>query len=113
VTKILPYVPDIPVVLAHMGGRSEDPREEEILLTFPENVYIDTAMSAKFQAIEDFERLTAAYGPERVILASDFPYDTQKNAIQYVKNSHFSESEKEMILGENAMKILGDRIRVR
>ena len=112
VKKILPHIPDIPVVLAHMGGRSENPEEEKILMQFPENVYIDTAMSARFQDIHEFERLAGAYGPDRVILASDFPYDTQKNAIQYIKNSHFSESEKNMILGENARKILGDRIRL-
>jgi len=106
VAKFLRYVSDVPVVLAHMGGRSEDPREEELLLTFPENVYIDTAMSAKFQAMEDFERLAAAYGPERVVFGSDFPYDTQANAIQYIENSSFSDAEKSKILGGNAAKIL-------
>lgn len=113
VAKFLKYVSDVPVILAHMGGRSEDPNEEKILLGFPENVYIDTAMSSKFQDLEEFERLAAAMGPERVILGSDFPYDTQKSAIRYIENSSFSEAEKNMMLGENATKILGERIRIR
>ncbi len=109
--KILPYLSDVPVVLAHMGGRSGNPEEEKILFDFPENVFIDTAMSAEWQPTEDFERMVEAMGPERVIFGSDFPYGTQKKAIEYIRNTKFSESEKAMMLGGNAMKILSDKIR--
>lgn len=113
VAKILRFLPDVPVILAHMGGRSQDPAEEKILMSFPENVYIDTAMSAELQDPSDFERLAAAYGPERVIFGSDFPYGSQKAAVRYIRNTGFSESEKAMMLGLNAVKILGDSIRKR
>jgi len=109
VAKFIRYLSDVPVILAHMGGRSGNPEEEKILFDFPENVYIDTAMSAERQEPEDFERLASAMGPERVVLASDFPYGTQKAAIAYIKNSSFSDSEKAMMLGGNAAKILGSR----
>ncbi|MBE5970958.1 MAG: hypothetical protein E7246_00355 [Lachnoclostridium sp.] len=108
VAKFIKYLPDVPVVLAHMGGRSGNSEEEQILFGLPENVYIDTAMSAERQPQEDFERLASAMGPERVIFGSDFPYGTQKAAIAFVRNSKFSEHEKAMMLGGNAVKILGE-----
>lgn len=107
VAKILPYLSDVPVILAHMGGRSGIAMEEKVLFQFPENVYIDTAMSAEFQELSDFERIAEKFGPERVVFGSDFPYGTQKKAIEYVKKSCFSENEKELILGGRAAKILG------
>lgn len=111
--KFIKYLPDVPVVLAHMGGRSGKPEEEKILFDFPENVYIDTAMSAERQDPADFERLVSAMGPERVVFGSDFPYGTQKAAIAFIRNSSFSDREKAMMLGGNAAKILGESIRSR
>ena len=113
VAKFIRHLPDVPVVLAHMGGRSGKPEEEAILFDFPENVYIDTTMSAERQAMEDFERLASAMRPERVIFGSDFPYGTQKAAVAFIQNSSFSEHEKAMMLGGTAAKILGDAIRLR
>lgn len=113
VAAFIRYLPDVPVVLAHMGSRCGRKEEEEILFSFPENVYIDTAMSAERQEMADFERLAAAMGPERVVFGSDFPYGTQKAAIEFIRNSSFSDHEKAMMLGGTAEKILGDRIRVR
>ena len=74
---------------------------------FPENVFIDTAMSAEYHDAADFERLTSVYGPDRVVFGSDFPHGTQKRAIAYIQNSQFSENEKAMMLGGNAACILG------
>lgn len=113
VRTFLKYLSDIPVILAHMGGRSEDPEEEKILMEFPENVYVDTAMSAERGTPEEFERLTSLLRPERVIFGSDFPYGTQKAAAALIKNSSFSDNEKAMMLGGTAAKILGDKIRTR
>ncbi len=110
--RIIRLLPDVPVILAHMGGRSMDSEAETLLYRFPENVYIDTAMSAERQEKDDFERMVEAMGPERVVFGSDFPYGTQKAAIEFIKNSCFSETEKAMMLGKNAERILGNRIRM-
>ncbi len=107
VAKFMKYLPDVPVVLAHMGGRSGNPEEEKILFNMPENVYVDTTMSAERQEMADFERLVSAMRPERVIFGSDFPYGTQKAAIVFIRGSSFSEHEKAMMLGGTAAKLLG------
>ena len=113
VKKLIRYLPDVPVILAHMGGRSMDEGEGDSLLTLPENVFIDTAMSAERQDPENFIRTVSEIGPDRVLFGSDFPYGTQKAAIAYIRNTPFSESEKAMMLGGNARRILGDHIRRR
>lgn len=109
--KIIRHLPDVPVILAHMGGRSMDPGEEDFLYRMPENVYIDTAMSAERQDKSDFERIIELYGPDRVVFGSDFPYGSQKAAIRFIRDTGFSDSEKEKMLGGNAEKILGSSIR--
>lgn len=111
VLKIIRYLPDVPVILAHMGGRSMDPREEKALYRMPENVYIDTAMSAERQERKEFEKIIGAYGPDRVVFGSDFPYGSQKAAIRFIRDTGFSDSEKENMLGGNAERILKDSIR--
>lgn len=113
VAKIIRFLPDVPVILAHMGGRSGDEREEKILYSLPKNVYIDTAMSAVFQDPADFYRIAAGFGPERVLFGSDFPYGDQRAAIDYIVNSPFSEHEKAMMLGETAYRLIGKNIRTR
>lgn len=110
VKKFIRYLPDVPVILAHMGGRSMDEKEGESLSSLPENVFLDTAMSAERQDIQAFERIVESYGPERILYGSDFPYGTQKASIAYIKNSSLSDGEKEMILGGNACRILKDHI---
>lgn len=54
--EIIRLLPDVPVILAHMGGLSMDQTGEDRLYRMPENVYIDTAMSAEFQDKDEFER---------------------------------------------------------
>lgn len=109
--KIVRFLPDVPVILAHMGGRWEDPGEEKILYRLPENVMVDSAMSAGRQPLEEFERIAGGIGPERVLLGSDFPYGTQQEAIAYIRSTSFSETEKNRMLGGNAERILGEFIR--
>ena len=101
------------MILAHMGGLSMDRTGEDRLYHMPENVYIDTAMSAEFQDKDEFERIAGAFGPERVVFGSDFPYGSQKAAIRLIEETGFSPEEKAAILGGNARRILKDSIRKR
>ena len=111
--EIVRHLPDVPVILAHMGGLSMDQTGEDRLYRLPENVYIDTAMSAEFQDKDEFERIAGSFGPDRVIFGSDFPYGSQRAAIRLIEETGFSPWEKAAILGENARKILKDSIRKR
>lgn len=106
VWTILKYAPDIPIILAHMGSLCMKKQPGNPLKDLPENVFIDTAMSAELESAEEFESIISSFGTKRVLYGSDFPYGSQKAAIARIQDSHFSEHEKEDMLWKNAAKIL-------
>ena len=69
-------------------------------------MFIDTAMSAELEEAGEFEEIIGRFGTNRVLYGSDFPYGTQKAAIARIKDSSFTDSEKEDMLWRNAAKIL-------
>ena len=111
--EIIRLLPDVPVILAHMGGLSMDQTGEDRLYRMPENVYIDTAMSAEFQDKDEFERIAGTFGPDRVIFGSDFPYGAESGDPPYRRNRIFPHGKRRRSWGENARKILKDSIRKR
>ena len=106
IRKILKCAPDIPIIMAHMGSFCMMKRPNENLENLPENVFIDTAMSAELEEAGEFEEIIRRFGTNRVLYGSDFPYGTQKAAIARIKDSSFTDSEKEDMLWRNAAKIL-------
>ena len=106
IRKILKSAPDIPIIMAHMGSFCMMKNPNENLENLPENVFIDTAMSAELEEAGEFEEIVRKFGTKRVLYGCDFPYGSQKAAIARIKDSSFSDSEKEDMLWRNAAKIL-------
>ena len=106
IRKILKSAPDIPIIMAHMGSFCMMKNPNENLENLPENVFIDTAMSAELEEAGEFEEIIRRFGTNRVLYGSDFPYGTQKAAIARIRDSSFTDSEKEDMLWRNAAKIL-------
>ena len=106
IRKILKSAPDIPIIMAHMGSFCMMKNPNENLENLPENVFIDTAMSAELEDAGEFEKIVRQFGTKQVLYGCDFPYGSQKAAIERIKDSSFSDSEKEDMLWRNAAKIL-------
>ena len=106
IRKILKSAPDIPIIMAHMGSFCMMKNPNENLENLPENVFIDTAMSAELEEAGEFEEIVRKFGTKRVLYGCGFPYGSQKAAIARIKDSSFSDSEKEDMLWRNAAKIL-------
>ena len=106
IRKILKFAPDIPIIMAHMGSFCMMKNPDENLDDLPENVFIDTAMSAELEEAGEFEEIVRKFGTKRVLYGCDIPYGSQKAAIARIKDSSFSDSEKEDMLWKNAAKIL-------
>ena len=106
IRKILKSAPDIPIIMAHMGSFCMMKNPNENLENLPENVFIDTAMSAELEEAGEFEEIVRKFGTKRVLYGCDFPYGSQKAAIARIKDSSFSDSEKEDMLWKNAARIL-------
>lgn len=93
--KICPGYPD------HHGAYGKllhDENPDGDLENLPENVFIDTAMSAELEESGEFEEIIRRFGTNRVLYGSDFPYGSQKAAIARIRDSSFTDSEKEDML---------------
>ena len=110
------------VILAHMGGwRCWD--EVCDLFADRENIYIDTAFSlgefipdnnnyykshdeCKMLSVHEFMQIIKTFGAERVLFGTDSPWSSQFDSVKEFESLSLSETEKELILHENAARIL-------
>mgnify|MGYP002248128633 CR=1 FL=1 len=72
-----------------MGSFCMMKNPNENLENLPENVFIDTAMSAELEEAGEFEKIVRQFGTKRVLYGCDFPYGSQKAAIARIKDSSF------------------------
>lgn len=92
------------VVAAHFGGHAEwDDVERNIVGT---NIYLDTSMGFEFFPRDQFLRIVKNHGVEKILFASDSPWSDATTEIAHLKALPISQSEKDMILGGNAKRIL-------
>jgi predicted TIM-barrel fold metal-dependent hydrolase len=89
------------IVMAHMFGGSSIFAKEAV--KYP-NLYADTSINLgslpQKIAVEK-------YGFKRLLFGSDIPYDSQGVAILKVKEAGLSKEDEDLILGGNAMRVLG------
>lgn len=124
VKQILTIVDEIhpqKFVLAHMGGWACWQEVEQDLAGAP--VYMDTAFAigpltprkdngdkapylSSNLSDEDFVRLIRKHGADKVLFATDSPWEAQKDYIARIENTSLSTEEKEMIFSANAGKLL-------
>ena len=121
ILKVIDEVHPEKFVLAHMGNWDCWQDVERDLAGAP--VWLDTAFSigpiAKNPATdeppyeemnlrdEDFIRLCRRHGTDRILFATDSPWQDQADYIGRIKAMDFSDAEKEQIFGGNAVALLG------
>ncbi len=110
-------------VLAHMGGWARWDEVEHDLVGAP--LFMDTAFSIGpldpypdapanpySQVVLDddaFLRIARKHGTNRILFATDSPWQPQKRYIERFSSIGLTPAEQEQILGENARKLLGLR----
>jgi predicted TIM-barrel fold metal-dependent hydrolase len=103
--------PGLSVLLAHLGGGKW--RETLAVAEAYPNVTFDLCEIIEWMGApnapnaEELARLIRDVGPERVVLASDYPWYDPAHSAELVESLPLlSEAEKNAILGENAARIL-------
>lgn len=98
-------------IFAHLGGNRLLGDVEEYLVG--QNCYIDISCSfsdiGHFSDADDDQiiRIIKNHGADKILFASDSPWNSQKVYVERFKAlSGLSDTEKEMILGTNAAKLL-------
>ena len=109
--ETLKAFPELRLVLAHMGGAAWR-QMTKIAQKFP-NVYFDCSEIIEWTGSPNgptdrqLAQLILKVGSERVMMGSDFPvYDIDHNVARVMALPLLSASQKEAILGANAMRIL-------
>ncbi|MBR4663212.1 MAG: amidohydrolase family protein, partial [Lentisphaeria bacterium] len=100
--------PELKLIAAHLGGYSEWDRAMEYLVG--QDIWLDTSSSIRFIGPEKARLLVEAHGTDRVLFASDYPGDTQRQAVKEVLSMGLSEEDNEKIFWRNAERLLGIRI---
>lgn len=99
-------------IFAHLGGSRELHDVEKFLVG--QNCYLD--LSCSFSDMGDFSRSTDEdivrvihnHGADKILFATDSPWNGQKEYIErFKKLKGLSDTEKALILGKNAEKLLG------
>ncbi|MHB8565820.1 MAG: amidohydrolase family protein [Nitrososphaerales archaeon] len=119
ISGFLDRLPNLKIILAHLGGNIPISigRIERVVKTNPTNAPLQRATADYLKRFyldsviyfgPALEYAVDIWGPDKIMLGSDFPWHWSKDyekIIAPLSNSKYSSSVKDMIYGENAMKI--------
>lgn len=103
--KVVEQFPEGIWIAAHMGGYRRWEEVWEHLVGLP--LYFDTSYSYHQLGAAGMNKLIKAHGPERILFGSDSPWADQQVAISEVRSLDMTNSEKQAVLGRNALRLLG------
>ncbi len=92
------------MVCAHLGGQSQWADVEKYLAG--SNLYLDTSMGTEYYGKEQFARILAKHGADKILFGSDSPWSDAGKEIANLKTV-LSRDEQEKIFHSNAERILG------
>jgi len=99
--------PGLKIVAAHMGGLK---MARDVLdnVAGKADIYMDTAYCSEGWIDKNlFRDIIRRHGAERVLFGSDYPWHLPSWGIKLIRSLDIAEEEKNMILGENASRLLG------
>ncbi len=103
--KILERFSGLKVIATHMGGwRMWDEVEEHLL---GRDVYLETSFSLEQLGPKRAASMIQQHGRRRVMFGTDWPWQSQEEGIQAIRDLPIDESETDSILFDNAAALLG------
>ena len=93
------------LILAHLGSNENYDEAEEKLCG--QNIFLYTAYSITRVSEAQFIRMVRKHGADKILFATDCPWADQRTCAEILKESALTDREKELILSENAIKLLG------
>ena len=92
------------LVLAHMGGNE---LSKDVLDNLAgESVYFDTSYVLPYIGQDAFEKILAKHGENKILFATDSPWQSTKNMVDILKGYRLGDSVERKILYENGKKLL-------
>lgn len=103
--KIIREVKPEKLVLAHTGGWKQWDMVEELLAGL--DVYFDCAFSSRYLSAAQFERIVNAHGADKVLFATDTPWESPAETRQWIEKTQLTPEQKSYIYSKNAELLLG------
>lgn len=104
--KMIERHPRLIVVLAHMGGNYHWEESYDHICGIGGEVYLDTAYS--YDVPDDLMlRMIRKHGADRILFASDCPWQSSAVMKEKIDALPLTDSEKELIFYRNAERLLG------
>ena len=95
------------LILAHLGGY--DMPDEVLQKLVGKPVYMDTAAVLRLYP-EKCREIILRHGADKILFASDSPWDSQSEYVQFIKSFQLGKEAEEKIFCRNAEKILGVKL---
>ncbi len=105
--KVTELFPKLTMICAHFGGY--DQWEEVYDVLAGKNVYLDTAYCAHRMPQKTAEKIISRHGAEKILFASDCPWDSPADTIRFIERLDIPDSAKELIFSGNACQLLNVR----
>lgn len=102
--KVLDYVKGDKIVAAHLGGWKVWDEVEKHLVGTP--IYLDTSYTVDFVDAEQYTRIIKKHGSDKILHATDSPWEKQGYAVEYINSLPISKEDKDNIFYKNAKKLL-------
>lgn len=99
--------PNLTMVLAHLGGMYRWEQTERMIAGTEGNVYLDVSCIAGEIGTDILKRIVEKHGADRILFASDCPWDNPANEIKMINALNISQDDKEKIFYKNAAGLLG------
>ena len=99
--------PDVTIVCAHWGGGLPFYALMPEVKRAMKNVFVDTAASPFLYSPEIYNQVIQLVGAEKILFGSDYPLLTQTRLLQDIDSANLSGEAKNLILSDNARRLLG------
>lgn len=111
--NVVKRFPKLTVIGAHFAGWSMWEKSTKLFREYLENnpdspVYTDCSSSLYAMTPEHAAALIREFGVRRVMWGTDYPMWNAKEELARFAKLPLTESEKSLVLGENALKLLGE-----
>jgi predicted TIM-barrel fold metal-dependent hydrolase len=103
--RFLARYPDLPVVAAHWGGGLPFYELMPEIASLARNVVYDSAASTYLYRFAVFRAVLNIVGPERVLMASDYPILRQRRFLRRTLAADLHSWEMPLVLGRNAVRV--------
>lgn len=104
IARLIERVPELKLIAAHFGGQRMWDEVENHLVG--KNVYLDTSFSNGHMPVETAKRLIDLHGADKILFASDCPWNCSTNEKSFILSTGCSAEEAEKIFHGNAEMLL-------